>query len=582
MAVDFSRIQGPAQSATGNFEKLCAHLVALEFPDARAVEGKGGDGGVDAFIRTVPGQPGIDTVFQFKFFTDTLNSSRKRQIENSLTAAVKGSNPKQWILCIPKTLTPAEHQWWAQLTSSHSGLVNVQLWDEILLRQRLLTHSDIAEEFFPERFTDTQERQLKEIVWMRGIFGRKLANPTRRWKPMLASILAVAVTWCVARFFTDGYQIERILADAPVAEAAQSDQFSHGVDMWSAATLFYGDAQRSLEALNAVRSSPKPVALARLAAVSAELGNAGAAGRFTQESLRATADFGPEEFRLQALADVAALLGLAGQTENANRLARQVVSEVSELPPIFSGGHMPNIAGRIRFDSVRRAVQAFEIAGNITEARAATIKYLGLDKSNTQFDLFMAMGRPHRLFVVMSQSGSPYYVDWEHVVSAQTRGELGEFDAAIEEAQLIKYTPVRENTLHELSASMADRGQIEKANAIKGKGIPPNLAIAVALHRAGRESASIAMWKSTYASIKTIPAYHCAHDFMLSKASMALAQMGRLRWARNTANECKSPEMRLQAYTVILAEYTKRKRENLVSAINSIVVSDDHFTPAKP
>jgi hypothetical protein len=127
---------------------------------------------------------------------------------------------------------------------------------------------------------------------------------------------------------------------------------------------------------------------------------------------------------------------------------------------------------------------------------------------------------------------------------------------------------------------LADRGDIEKAFSIKGKGIIPNLAIAVALNRSGKVSAATAQWNEAYASIREIPSPSAA-DFMLSQASMALAQMGRFRWARITANECSSPEMRLDAYTVILAEFTKKKREHLAGAINSIVLSPDHFTPAK-
>jgi len=192
--------------------------------------------------------------------------------------------------------------------------------------------------------------------------------------------------------------------------------------------MLLGERQRSLAALNEVRKSARPVALARLAAVAAELGNAGDAGRFTQEALRITFDLGPEEFRLRALADVSALLGLAGQTDNANRLARQVVTEVSELPRIIENNHgLPNIAGMIRFESVQRAVETLEIAGYIPEARAMTIKYLGLETTSPQHDRVMEMGRPHRLFVLMSQSGSPYYVDWEHGVSAQAKAEMGEF-----------------------------------------------------------------------------------------------------------------------------------------------------------
>jgi hypothetical protein len=162
--VDFSRIQGPARSATENFEKLCALLVALDFPGARAVDGKGGDGGVDAFIPTSAALSTPFTVFQCKLFSERLKGGQKRQIEESLRRAFETCKPGRWILCIPKNLTPSEHVWWDRLQADRKDDLELELWDETTLRQRVLQHPDLREEFFPERFTIAQQRQMKKIV----------------------------------------------------------------------------------------------------------------------------------------------------------------------------------------------------------------------------------------------------------------------------------------------------------------------------------------------------------------------------------------------------------------------------------
>src|SRR5262245_11369549 len=119
MSVNFTRIQGPAGSDSGNFEKLCAQLIALEFPKARAVDGRGGDHGVDAFVGSLTGTDEPEAVFQFKFFVETLTLGRKKQIEQSLSSALQRYRLKQWILCIPKVFTPSEHGWWEGLGRSN-------------------------------------------------------------------------------------------------------------------------------------------------------------------------------------------------------------------------------------------------------------------------------------------------------------------------------------------------------------------------------------------------------------------------------------------------------------------------------
>jgi hypothetical protein len=579
MAIDFSRILGPAPSAPGNFERLCVHLVRLEFPDVRAVDGNGGDQGVDAFISDSLG-PAVQAVFQFKFFTGALNSSRKKHIERSLATAVANHHPKKWVLCIPKTFTPSEHRWWESLVRSHRDVV-IELWDEIKLTWGVVEHPELRDEFFPERFSRTQERQLKDIFWESRFLGVRFWQAIRHWRwpaglVLATSALALLLVW----FLSDTYQIRRILADAPVGELAQTDAFGSVVGRWSAALLLYGDSARSDDALKAVRGSAKPVTFARLAAAAEEIGHVGEANRFTQAALRATSELGDEESRLASLSQISVFLAIAGQTDRAGNLARGVIADVNALPPSsWGGGHGRYGLPSVRFDTVAGAIETLEIVGDVDAARTEAASYLGLDAAGANRDEFMAMGKPHRIFLARHQTGSPYYVSWIHGQTAQMFAELGYFDAAVEEAKGIEYVPFRQSTMYDISAALADHGQIEKAVSLQGQGVEPRLAIAVALARTGRLAQGVRRWKEAYATIRAIT-NASGRDFLLSKAAMALAQMDRLRWARTIANECSSPEMRLDAYTVILAEYTKKK-EALRSAVEAIVLSE-HLTPASP
>jgi len=583
--IDFDRIQGPAVSDSSNFEKLCAQLIALEFPSSRAVDGRGGDHGVDAFVGNLTGTGEPDVAFQFKFFIETLTPGRRKQIEESLSSALGRYRLKRWTLCIPKVFTPAEHAWWERIASTNP-LIEIQLWDETVLVKLLLKYPAVREEFFPDRFTEAQERQLRDLVQDRGLGAAERTKRQRlgvRWR--FAAIVAVGlavILFPVFWFRSDTYQIQQIFAHAPVAEAIKLDTYGDSAGRWQATTILYGDPASLPASLDNASVRGKPLTLARLAAASAEVGSLGDAARFTQETLRATSQWPADGHRLESLADVAVLLGRAGQTDIANKLAHDVVSQADALPAVFGDTHgLPNLEAISRFDSIARAVHAMEIVGNIREARAVAFSHLGLNASNLDMDESLSIAQPHRLFDLLSQTGSPYYKQTLHGITARALSELGDFDRAVQEAEQISYTSYREAILSEVSVSMANAGLVEKAITIEGEGIVPRLAIAVALSRTGQHTRALTQWNDAYSRIKDIQDAS-PRDFMLSKAAMALAQMNQLRLARKTADQCTDPIARLDAYTVILAEYTKKKHTNLSGAIDAIVFYPDDFAPAPP
>jgi len=79
---------------------------------AQAVDGRGGDGGIDVDVTLDDGT--LDTIYQLKYFPEGLSGNykdtRRRQIRGSYVTAMKHS-PKRWVLVVPCNLTPKEGSW---------------------------------------------------------------------------------------------------------------------------------------------------------------------------------------------------------------------------------------------------------------------------------------------------------------------------------------------------------------------------------------------------------------------------------------------------------------------------------------
>ncbi|MEM9548477.1 MAG: hypothetical protein AAGA77_21005, partial [Bacteroidota bacterium] len=106
--ISFKEINGPKFSKGDNFAELCSMIISSYYPNAKSIDGRGGDKGVDTFIGEFEGHVQI---FQHKYYLNKLTSSQKRHIAASLLSACMYHNPYKWILCIPKNLLPSEQKW---------------------------------------------------------------------------------------------------------------------------------------------------------------------------------------------------------------------------------------------------------------------------------------------------------------------------------------------------------------------------------------------------------------------------------------------------------------------------------------
>jgi len=112
MSVDWNKMEPQ------KYEDMISVLLSRLYPDARRIDGRGGDGGRD--VQIVDGQDGsITCAFELKSFTHRMNAVRRRQVERSLKR-VASLEPARWILVVPIDPTPAEDNWFRRLSKGCS------------------------------------------------------------------------------------------------------------------------------------------------------------------------------------------------------------------------------------------------------------------------------------------------------------------------------------------------------------------------------------------------------------------------------------------------------------------------------
>lgn len=145
MRIRFEEIAGPKSSAADNFELMCALLIGREFAMAKAVDGRGGDEGIDILLGTIFT---TERIFQAKYFCSSITKSQKRQVIESLETAIQHHSPRHWTLCVPKDFSPAEERWFEEVRECYRS-IEIDKWNATDLINKLLANPDIRYEFFP-------------------------------------------------------------------------------------------------------------------------------------------------------------------------------------------------------------------------------------------------------------------------------------------------------------------------------------------------------------------------------------------------------------------------------------------------
>ena len=117
---DFTRVREVDGKRSAGFEELCVQLAdglcSSSVTEVIRVDGAGGDGGVEAIVKTDDNRViGI----QCKYFVVQLGQVQWRQLDKSVRQAVK-KHPEltDYFVCVPQDRTPAGNSKWGALTQS--------------------------------------------------------------------------------------------------------------------------------------------------------------------------------------------------------------------------------------------------------------------------------------------------------------------------------------------------------------------------------------------------------------------------------------------------------------------------------
>ena len=92
-------------------EVMLKVLIQRLHPTVQAIDGSGGDGGIDLLMHTESGL----VIYQIKSFTGRLAGNRRDQVARSLERASQ-HGPVEWHLVVPIDPTPRELEWFENLT----------------------------------------------------------------------------------------------------------------------------------------------------------------------------------------------------------------------------------------------------------------------------------------------------------------------------------------------------------------------------------------------------------------------------------------------------------------------------------
>lgn len=116
-----------------------------QFPNAKPVDGKGGDEGIDTYIGDFDGAIHI---YQHKYFLNRLQSAQRRQIERSLAQALATHTMVSWTLMLPIDLNPAEIRWFETLRKKAPGVI-IDWWGKSKLELLISEQPALATDFLP-------------------------------------------------------------------------------------------------------------------------------------------------------------------------------------------------------------------------------------------------------------------------------------------------------------------------------------------------------------------------------------------------------------------------------------------------
>lgn len=139
------------------FEDMVSVLLSTLNPNARRIDGSGGDGGRDVQIR----KDGELHIFECKSFTGRISPrspNRRSQVEKSLKAAM-AHQPDSWTLIVPINHTPDEEKWFNGLKEKFGIECPIEWLGLDWLNLQMMEHPAIK-----RYFVDGTENEVVQLL----------------------------------------------------------------------------------------------------------------------------------------------------------------------------------------------------------------------------------------------------------------------------------------------------------------------------------------------------------------------------------------------------------------------------------
>ena len=135
-----------ASLSPDRWEDLCMQILIKEGRNVTKVDGKGGDGGVDAYEGTYE-LPSV--IYQFKYFRDGIKKSQIDQIRRSLKKAHERFSGFKWVLMCSADPSPAAAKKLEDLRDEYSGTEIIYMFKAIIIG-KLTIYKSIRRFFYPD------------------------------------------------------------------------------------------------------------------------------------------------------------------------------------------------------------------------------------------------------------------------------------------------------------------------------------------------------------------------------------------------------------------------------------------------
>lgn len=150
--INFNEFQDPAK-----FARFMDHLLSCRL-NATPIRPPN-DKGRDSYIIS----NGTVTIYQYKYFLFAMNSTQKKDVEDSLkTALTNYTNCHEWVLCLPREITTTEEKFIEQLSTTHS--IKISIVGAATIKKWVQETNFPLDQYFDSQLHKKGDRKLSQLL----------------------------------------------------------------------------------------------------------------------------------------------------------------------------------------------------------------------------------------------------------------------------------------------------------------------------------------------------------------------------------------------------------------------------------